>query len=62
MSAGLEASTVTPGRTAPDASVTTPAMEACAVCGCRQQHGGEAEQEETQSALNHGNLVDEDAD
>src|SRR5437764_11546303 len=27
---GLAASTVTPGRTAPDASFTTPAMDACA--------------------------------
>src|SRR6266513_1752741 len=30
MSAGLEASTVTPGSTAPDASFTTPLMVACA--------------------------------
>src|ERR1043165_3718891 len=30
ISAGLEASTVTPGRTAPDASFTTPVMEAWA--------------------------------
>src|SRR5688572_12634127 len=30
MSAGLAASTVTPGRTAPDVSRTTPAMDACA--------------------------------
>ena len=30
MSAGLDASTVTPGSTAPDASRTTPVMEACA--------------------------------
>src|SRR5689334_160288 len=30
MSAGLDASTVTPGSTAPDASFTTPAMEAWA--------------------------------
>src|SRR5687767_13125960 len=30
MSAGLAASTVTPGRTAPDASLTTPAIDACA--------------------------------
>src|SRR5687767_3993270 len=30
MSTGLEASTVTPGRTAPDGSRTTPAIEACA--------------------------------
>src|SRR5882672_1627797 len=30
MSAGLEASTVTPGRTAPDASFTVPVMEAWA--------------------------------
>src|SRR5687767_12667677 len=30
ISAGLEASTVTPGRIAPDASFTTPAMDACA--------------------------------
>src|SRR5258705_8034046 len=30
MSAGLEASTVTPGSTAPEASFTTPVMEACA--------------------------------
>src|SRR4051794_26687807 len=29
MSSGLAASTVTPGSTAPDASVTTPEMEAC---------------------------------
>src|SRR4029450_6524079 len=30
ISVGLEASTVTPGRTAPDASLTTPASVACA--------------------------------
>src|SRR5918993_366953 len=30
ISTGLEASTVTPGRTAPDESRTTPAMDACA--------------------------------
>ena len=30
MSTGLDASTVTPGRTAPDESRTTPVMEACA--------------------------------
>ena len=30
MSAGLAASTVTPGNTAPDVSLTTPAMDACA--------------------------------
>ena len=30
VSAGLDASTVTPGRTAPDESLTTPAMVACA--------------------------------
>src|SRR5688500_6777551 len=30
MSAGLAASTVTPGRTAPELSRTTPAIEACA--------------------------------
>ena len=30
ISTGLEASTVTPGRTAPESSVTTPAIEACA--------------------------------
>ena len=30
MSAGLDASTVTPGSTAPDESLTTPVMEACA--------------------------------
>ena len=30
ISAGLEASTVTPGSTAPDASLTTPVMDACA--------------------------------
>src|SRR6185369_17293345 len=30
MSAGLAASTVTPGSTAPDVSLTTPAMDACA--------------------------------
>ena len=30
MSSGLDASTVTPGRTAPDASLTTPVMEAWA--------------------------------
>ena len=29
--AGLDASTVTPGRTAPDVSLTTPAMEPCAL-------------------------------
>src|SRR5262245_49731028 len=36
MRAGLEASTVTPGRTAPDASLTTPAMPliSCADPGC----------------------------
>src|SRR3982751_2277818 len=28
--AGLDASTVTPGRTAPDVSLTTPVMDACA--------------------------------
>ena len=33
MSAGLEASTVTPGSTAPDVSLTTPAIPlACACC------------------------------
>src|SRR5437867_3768452 len=30
MRTGLDASTVTPGRTAPDVSRTTPAMDACA--------------------------------
>src|SRR6478735_5674841 len=30
INAGLAASTVTPGRTAPDGSFTTPAMDACA--------------------------------
>jgi hypothetical protein len=30
MSAGLDASTVTPGSTAPDVSLTMPAMVACA--------------------------------
>ena len=30
MSAGLEASTVTPGNTAPDVSLTTPPIDACA--------------------------------
>src|SRR5437868_10551833 len=30
ISAGLDASTVTPGSTAPDASLTTPVMDACA--------------------------------
>jgi hypothetical protein len=30
MRTGLAASTVTPGRTAPDASLTTPAIDACA--------------------------------
>src|SRR6185436_18686896 len=30
INAGLAASTVTPGRTAPDVSLTTPAMDACA--------------------------------
>jgi hypothetical protein len=30
MSAGLDASTVTPGSTAPDASLTTPLITACA--------------------------------
>src|SRR5688500_12298534 len=30
MSAGLEASTVTPGSTAPDASLTVPTMDPCA--------------------------------
>src|SRR4029077_3607730 len=30
MSAGLDASTVTPGSTAPDASLTTPLIDACA--------------------------------
>jgi hypothetical protein len=30
MSAGLAASTVTPGSTAPDGSFTTPAIDACA--------------------------------
>ena len=30
VSDGLEASTVTPGRTAPDESLTTPAIVACA--------------------------------
>ena len=30
MSAGLEASTVTPGSTAPDVSFTTPVIDACA--------------------------------
>src|SRR5262245_29239650 len=30
ISAGLDASTVTPGNTAPEASFTTPASEACA--------------------------------
>jgi hypothetical protein len=30
ISAGLDASTVTPGRTAPEASVTTPVIEAVA--------------------------------
>src|SRR4029453_2247096 len=30
MSTGLDASTVAPGKTAPDASRTTPAMDACA--------------------------------
>ena len=32
ISAGLAASTVTPGSTAPEASRTTPAIEACAAC------------------------------
>ncbi len=30
ISAGLEASTVTPGSTAPDVSLTTPSIDACA--------------------------------
>jgi hypothetical protein len=30
MSAGLDASTVTPGRTAPDVSLAAPAIDACA--------------------------------
>src|SRR5262245_14673261 len=35
MSAGLDASTVTPGRTAPDASLTVPAMDApVTACAC----------------------------
>src|SRR5688572_12612561 len=40
MSAGLEASTVTPGSTAPDASLTVPTMEPCAkaLAGARTRH------------------------
>src|SRR5262245_40394671 len=40
MSAGLAASTVTPGSTAPDVSFTTPAMDACAcaVAGTSSRH------------------------
>src|SRR5215831_2830354 len=34
ISAGLAASTVTPGSTAPDVSLTTPAMDACANTAC----------------------------
>src|SRR5688572_21586180 len=40
INAGLAASTVTPGRTAPDVSLTTPAMDACAyaAAGSRTRH------------------------
>src|SRR4029078_6383992 len=48
MSAGLEASTVTPGSTAPDASLATPAMEACAWA----EEGRSARQVNTNRTLN----------
>src|SRR5688572_22664638 len=40
MSAGLDASTVTPGNTAPEASLTVPASDACAdaIDGSRATH------------------------
>src|SRR5687768_1099010 len=44
MSTGLAASTVTPGRTAPDASATVPASVAwaCAIAGSASTHAAES--------------------
>src|SRR5438876_5886460 len=50
---GLAVSTVTPGRTAPDASFTTPVIDACAYADA----GSMASKTGTNSALLHGFIL-----
>ena len=54
ISAGLAASTVTPGSTAPDASLTTPVMVACAMRGRQEQEPRQDEERCREAA--HGDL------
>ena len=53
-SAGLSASTETPGSTAPDSSLTTPVIDACACCKGRQAQ----EQDQDHDARCHASHID----